>query len=107
MSLRAVKSPLAPKMTMVQGSTALRPKSRRQVNNSSKCSACSINGDTGEPVAGFQGLGMRERISRPKRGPSLHEEFFDTRASDFFRHSSFNDLCKSGSYADVCSPLIR
>src|SRR5947207_12534302 len=99
MSLRAVKSPLAPKMTMVQGSTALRTKSSRQVNNSSKWSACSIIGDSGEPVAAFQGLAMRERISRPKRGSSLHEEFFDIRASDFFRHSSFNDLCKPGSYA--------
>src|SRR6266487_1095906 len=24
---------------------------------------------------------------------------FDIRASDFFRHSSFNDLCKSGSWS--------
>src|SRR6266513_2634 len=43
MSLRAVKSPLAPKMTMAHGSTALRPNSSRQVNNSSKWSACSID----------------------------------------------------------------
>ena|SRR5207302_822089 len=43
MSLRAVKSPLAPNMTMAHGSTTFRPNSNRQVNNSSKGSACSID----------------------------------------------------------------
>src|SRR5439155_25998202 len=43
MSLRAVKSPLAPKMTMAHGSTAFRPNSSRQVNNSSRWSVCSID----------------------------------------------------------------
>ena len=41
--LRAVRSPLAPKMTMVQGSTALRPNSRRQLNSSSRFCSCSIS----------------------------------------------------------------
>src|ERR1035438_2478364 len=37
MSLRAVRSPLAPKMMMEHGSTTLRPSSRRQTINSSNC----------------------------------------------------------------------
>lgn len=43
MSFRAVRSPLAPKMTMEQGSTGLRPKSKRQVSNSSNGSKRSMN----------------------------------------------------------------
>src|SRR5436190_18668936 len=38
MSLRAVRSPLAPKMTMEQGSTAFRSASNRQAMSSSRCS---------------------------------------------------------------------
>jgi len=42
MSLRAVRSPLAPKMTTVQGLTVLRPVSSRQLMISSNCSTDSM-----------------------------------------------------------------
>src|SRR2546427_3988003 len=72
MSLRAVKSPLAPKMTMVQGSTALRPESRRQVSNSSTWSVCSIEPDNGEQVAEIQQiLPVQESACPPSPGRNL------------------------------------
>src|SRR5437588_3795831 len=49
MSLREVKSPLAPKITIEQGSMILRPRSRRQINNSSSVSGCSMAARMAKP----------------------------------------------------------
>src|SRR2546421_8914093 len=54
MSLREVKSPLAPKMTIEHGSITLRPVSKRQTNNSSNGSGCSMASEGDGVAAGDQ-----------------------------------------------------
>src|SRR6185503_228362 len=56
MSLRAVRSPLAPKMTMEQGSTALRSASNRQAMSSSRCSGVFTDATLAEAREDFNVL---------------------------------------------------
>src|SRR6266850_2206458 len=54
MSFRAVRSPLAPKITSEHGSRTLRAKSSRHVSNSSKGSGCSMREDNDQAGGRFQ-----------------------------------------------------
>src|SRR6266516_7705214 len=104
MSLRAVKSPLAPKMTMVQGSTALRPESRRQVSNSSTWSVCSIEPDNGEQVAEIQQIFLSLGAQSSSSARSL-KAVAKVGGAENFVGSLGRNLCRKGTKSFVPCPV--
>src|ERR1041384_5619953 len=108
MSLRAVRSPLAPKMTMEQGSTALRSASNRQAMSSSRCSGV-FTGETLAEVwmdfnviskARARALGREAREGKTLFASRLRQPYFTRTAADVAELADAPDS-KSGTRESV------
>src|SRR6266576_3547934 len=90
MSLRAVRSPLAPKMTMEQGSTAFRSASNRQAMSSSRCSGVFTSATLAEAEENFNvHIGcVTSDACRVTRFPvTCHPSLVTRHASRFTHHA--------------------